>query len=227
MPQQQPNLWNGVYQSSQQPFYAGSVPGAAAPNPWIDLTQRLYSAETQLKQLTDQLALVQKQLDEVKSKPPMHIEYHFDQLKVNRLEGTLNVGIAPQGIKDIEALETPGFAGWKAAEEDEALQPLRQVQQEMAAYMDTESYSVLTKMESQFNVSLSEEHRAQVIADVKKQLGERVHYYVRSETYPAQGTEEEKRIWRDKIKNKTIRDVQGAFAAYLGRQQNSGKADDS
>lgn len=219
----QPNLWSGVYQTPQ-PGMCPNV-GPTGPNSWNDITQRLHRAETGLKQMTDQLASLQKQLDELKSKPPLHVEYHFDQLKVNRLEGTLNVGISPQGIQDIESLETPGFAGWKAApgSGDEALQPMRELQQEMAAYMDEEADATLLGLERQFGISLGEGLRQQVVADVKKQLNERVHYYVRSEAYPAQGTEEEKRKWREDIKNKTIRDVQGAFVAYLSKQQQTSK----
>jgi spore germination protein PC len=220
--QPQPNLWNGVYQSAQPGLHPNNGQAAVHPNSWAGMAQRLYQAEVRLKQMAEQIASLQKQLDEVKSKPPLHVEYHFDQLKVNRLEGTLNVGISPQGIQDVESLETPGFAGWKAAAEgnaDAALQPMRQLQQEMAAYMDAEAYGALAGLEPQFGIVLGEEHRRQIVADVKKQLNERVHYYARSEAYPSEGTEEEKRKWRDSVKEKTMRDVQGAFAAYLSKQQ--------
>ncbi|QTH44701.1 hypothetical protein J4772_10065 [Cohnella sp. LGH] len=222
MQQQRPNVWDGVYQSTQPALYPNAPQTAGtAPNFWSELAQRLYQAELSLKQMSEQIASMQKQLDEIKSKPPLHVEYHFDQLKVNRLEGTLNVGISPQGIPGLESLETPNFVGWKAAEgsADEALQPMRQLQQEIAAYMDREAYVDLTELERQLGVSLNEEHRRRIVADVKRQLDERVHYYVRSEAYPASGTEEEKRKWRDTVKEKTMRDVQGAFTAYLNKQQ--------
>ncbi|MFC4599228.1 spore germination protein GerPC [Cohnella hongkongensis] len=218
---QQPNWWGGVYQTPQTELYPGAAQGGAAPSSWADLANRLYRAEAQLKQMAEQLASLQNQLDEVQSKPPLHVEYHFDQLKVNRLEGTLNVGISPQGLDHIESLETPPFAGWTAASgsADPALPPLRQLQQEMAEHMDHEAYATLTDLEQQFGIPLSGELRRQIVEDVKKQLNERVHYYVRSEAYPAQGTEEEQRNWRARIKEKTIRDIQGAFTAYLSKQQ--------
>ncbi|MFB9277867.1 spore germination protein GerPC [Cohnella cellulosilytica] len=217
----QPNMWSGVYQSPQPGTYPNAAPTGPAPNSWSEMTQRLCLAENRLKQMTDQLTSLQQQLDEIKSKPPLHVEYHFDQLKVNRLEGTLNVGIAPQGAPDIESLETPGFAGWKAAPDsnDDAREPMRELQQEMAAYMDGEAYEALIGLERQFGISLGEELRSQIVSDVKRQLNERVHYYVRSEAYPVQGTREEQRKWREAIKEKTMRDVQGAFVAYLSKQQ--------
>jgi spore germination protein PC len=179
--------------------------------------------------MSAQLADVQKQLDDIKSKPPLHIEYHFDQLKVNRLEGTLNVGISPQGISGIESLETPDPSCWKINSDppDEAAVPIRNLQAEMSDYMKTNSNAVLLEMERQFGVSLDEEHRRRVVDDVAKQLNERVHYYARSSDYPAQGTEEERDKWKNAIIEKTRRDIRGAFSAYLSNQRQAMKGSDT
>lgn len=51
--------------------------------------KRIMKLEHELKRLTDEIA-------ELKNKPPIHvdkIEYKFDQLKVESLDGTLNIGL--------------------------------------------------------------------------------------------------------------------------------------
>ncbi|TFE29863.1 spore germination protein GerPC [Cohnella luojiensis] len=209
---QRPYIWNGSYQTPN------SMPTAQNWQEWI---QRLYQSEQKLQQMSEQLANVQKQLDDIKNKPPLHIEYHFDQLKVNRLEGTLNVGLSPQGIPGIESFEAPDPACWKVNSDppDETDSLIRSLQNEMSDYMNEDSATLLIQMERQFKVALEDDHRARVIEDVRKQLNERVHYYAKSAPYPAKGSEEERRQWYESIKEKTQKDIQGAFSAYLSKQR--------
>jgi spore germination protein PC len=209
-PVQQPYLWNGM-------------PVAAAPASPIcnQLIQRLYQSELKLMQMTEQLANMQKLLDDIKNKPPLHIEYHFDQLKVNRLEGTLNVGLSPQGIQDLESFEAPNPACWKVDSDqtDDIVPHIRSLQNEMSNYMNENAASTLIAMEQQYGISLDDNHRSRIIDDVRKQLDERVHFYARTASYPFKGTDEEKQMWNDSVKEKTRRDIQGAYSAYLSKQR--------
>jgi spore germination protein PC len=209
-PMQQPYLWNGM-------------PVSAAPaSPMCNqLIQRLYQSEQKLMQMTEQLAAMQKQLDDIKNKPPLHIEYHFDQLKVNRLDGTLNVGLSPQGIQDIGSFEAPNPAHWKVDSDqtDDPVPHIRSLQNEMSNYMNKNAVSTLIAMEKQYGISLDDNHRSRIIDDVRKQLDERVHFYARTASYPFKGTDEEKQEWHDSVKEKTRRDIQGAFSAYLSKQR--------
>jgi spore germination protein PC len=203
---QQPYYWNGLTY----------IP--AAPN-WSDWTSRLKQSEQKVQQMTEQLAGLQKQLEDIKNKPPLHIEYHFDQLKVNRLDGTLNVGLSPQGIQGIESFEAPDPASWKVTSDqsEETEPPIRDLQNEMKAYINDNSTNVLIAMERQYGVPLEEDHRQRVLDDVKNQINERVHYYARIAPYPSKGTVEELQKWRDTIKEKTQRDIHGAFSDYLSK----------
>ncbi|WP_256757136.1 spore germination protein GerPC [Cohnella sp. WQ 127256] len=217
---QQPFMWNGSYQTP--------TPAPISPD-WSGWIQRLYQSELKLQQMSEQLTSIQQQLNDIKNKPPLHIEYHFDQLKVNRLEGTLNVGLSPQGIPGIESLETPDPSCWnvKTEKPDEPAPPIGILQNEMAAYMDNQSTNDLLGLEQQFGVSLEDTHRQNVVADVKKQLNSRVQYYANTSPYPSKGTDDDKQKWFDSIKDKTTNDIQGAFTAYLSKQQQSQKGESS
>ncbi|WP_158602184.1 spore germination protein GerPC [Cohnella endophytica] len=211
----QPFPWNNAYSQQAKP----EAPGPSSAE-WQAWTQRLSQSELKLQQMTDQLTRMQKQLDELSSKPPLHVEYHFDQLKVNRLEGTLNVGMSPQGMPGIESFEAPDPSCFKINAPDQAKEPpIRELQAEMTAEMDTKSPAMLFEMERQFDVSLDADERQKVLADVKRQLNERVHYYARTIDYPADGSDEERRNWQESIKEKTRRDIKGAFSAYLSKRK--------
>lgn len=197
-------------------------PSNAPPSPppihdWPTLLQRYYCSEQQLQLVMSQLRTMQQQLDDLKSRPPLHVEYHFDQLKVNRLEGTLNVGVTPQGMPAIESLETPGTPGWKVESppDDDGDDPIRAMQAEMGSYMDREGTQSLIALERQYAYPLDDEHRARVVDDVRKQLNERVRYYVSMKPPPKDGTEDDRMKWRAEIAEKTKRDIYGAYSAYL------------
>lgn len=205
----------------QQPYTWNGTVNLSTPPDWSSWIQRLYQSELQLQQMNDKLNQLQKQLDEVKNKPPVHIEYHFDQLKVNHLEGTLNVGLTPQELKGVESLEIPNPACMQVEHTQpmESEPPIRSLQDEMLAYMDDKSTDLLMGLEGKYGITLEEEHRLRVIEDVKKQINERVHYYARTSPYPSTGTDDELSQWRDTIKEKTRRDIQGAFSGYLNKLQ--------
>ena len=51
-----------------------------------------------------------KEIDALKDKPPINVErleYKFDQLKIEKLDGTLNIGINPADLNNIEDMEIP------------------------------------------------------------------------------------------------------------------------
>lgn len=221
-PIQQPYLWNGVY---QQPMQPPPLPPPVIPD-YQTLLQRLCQSEQKLIQVSEQITGLQKQIDDLKSKTPLHVEYHFDQLKINRLEGTLNVGLSPQGVEGIESFQAPDPSCWniKSDQPDEPLPPIRALQNEMSEYMHKDSANVLLEMERQQGVQLDQAHRTAVIEDVTKQLNDRVHYYAKMNAYPGKGTEEERLKWNESIKEKTRRDIQSAFSAYIGKLKKGGEA---
>ena len=49
-------------------------------------------------------------MQELTEKPPVNIEridYHFDQLKIERLEGTLNIGLNPSDLQNMDEFRIP------------------------------------------------------------------------------------------------------------------------
>ncbi|MFC5403974.1 spore germination protein GerPC [Cohnella soli] len=202
------------------------------PHDWQSLLQRLYMTEAALRGVTDQVAGMQKRIDELAAKQPIHIEYHFDQLKVNRLEGTLNVGISPQGIPDIEQLSTPDpscFQVQTGPGDNDSDQPpdevIKSLQRTALEEMGANAENVLLEMEKQFEYPLGADHRRKVVQDVENQVGGRVHYYARKTKYPASGTDQEKREWSEGVLAKTRADVKSAFSDYLTKQKRQQSAE--
>ena len=62
---------------------------------------------SELRSLVTQLSAEVKQLKEKPSVTVERLEYKFDQLKVETLEGTLNIGLNPTDLNAIEDLAVP------------------------------------------------------------------------------------------------------------------------
>jgi spore germination protein PC len=89
--------------------------GYAAPADsqlWAQTVQTVQTMEKRLEELAGRLDAAEKKLAELQDKSPVHVEYHFDQLKVSRLDGTLNIGLTPQAMKDVDSFEIPVPGMW-------------------------------------------------------------------------------------------------------------------
>jgi hypothetical protein len=68
----------------------------------------------QIEALKRRVVLLETELATVKEQKGVRIdriEYSFDQLKVERLDGTLNIGVTPGGLKSIEDFAINGQSG--------------------------------------------------------------------------------------------------------------------
>jgi len=203
--------WDWVYPPAVPPPPDGPEPA-----------HHLKRLEEAIRRLEERLHQAEKQLEELRARPPLHVEYHFDQLKVNELKGTLNVGLSPKGAQGIDMLDLPESLGaggmWgETAQPFLGGGPIPGLQQEMQDYMDREGPVLLAELERQRGLTLDEAHRLRLIQDIKSQLNARVHYYGKTMPYPAAGSEEEKEEWRKSVTERTLRDVRTALGTYLDK----------
>jgi spore germination protein PC len=142
--------------------------------------QRYLSWQTKkIQSLEQRLLLLEKQLKELEQQPRTtveRIEYKFDQLKVETLEGTLNIGITPNGVGN--------------AIEDFAVQPektvipkpepvlFRNIQEKVHAYLKKEAKETLKKFEEQYAHRLDDTYRHFILQDIARQVDERIRFYL-------------------------------------------------
>ncbi|WP_042162725.1 spore germination protein GerPC [Paenibacillus gorillae] len=203
---------------------------------WLHEVQtRLSRQEEQIRSLETKLSAVIEQLQQLEAKPTYNIEnlqYHFDQLKVEKLEGTLNIGMTPPGSEsppgEIEQLSAakqnvfpsaaPGITPPPAGG------PYSDVQAQMNQYLDTTAPQKLMQMESDIGLSLDPYHRRLIINDIRKQLPTRIHYYMQTAAKDHDGAPlnaEAEAAFKADVITKTARDTDAALQQYLHQLQNS------
>ncbi|MFC4100938.1 spore germination protein GerPC [Paenibacillus xanthanilyticus] len=211
------------------------TPSGPALTPWqlcmglserVQLQQRqLYETQCKLQEQQQLMTELQRQIDELRvrliaaeSRPVYHIEkmeYAFDQLKVEKLDGTLNIGMTPPNeeyIKEIGQLVMPGgiaapgktpapsadpatsgpnqFPSMGATSGPGATAPqppYPEIRQQVDIYLNQTAPQRLAQLESEYGIPLDPYHRRLIIEDIRKQMSTRVQYYIQQTARAAGG----------------------------------------
>lgn len=143
----------------------------------------LHSQQEKINYLESIIQQLQNEMNALKQNPASNIErieYKFDQLKVERLEGTLNIGISPQNggnsIEDFavnqQELSVPPVA-------NQQLTLYENVKRQVHHYLNGECYHVFNMIEQQNNYFLDNHYRQYIIEDIKGQIDSRIDYYLK------------------------------------------------
>ncbi len=138
-----------------------------------------YQAERIVK-LEQSIEALQNDMASLKGKPPIHIdkiEYKFDQLKVERLDGTLTIGVSPGGIKSIEDMAVNGKNIYDLSPQS-IPEAVWEIRQEVQRFLDEEALNEIQQLEIKYNRKLSDDFHLRMIEDVRKQMDQRLQYYL-------------------------------------------------
>lgn len=139
----------------------------------------LYNQDKKINKLQEQIKTLEKTVTELQNRPPVHVdrlEYKFDQLKVETLEGTLNIGLNPSDLKGIEDFSVPTKNGPVVPKERMAL--FTEIETSLEQYLDTNLQSIMEDAGQQLNVQVDDSYREFILQDIKKQLPNRIEYYL-------------------------------------------------
>lgn len=165
-------------------------------------SQKLLQLEYSLQAILGDLEILKKPSTPTVDK----IEYNFDQLKIEKLEGTLNIGITPGQGKSIEDLSLNGQSlGERSTEIKQESLYFTRIQKNINHYLDTEIPLELQKLSKQYNLVLDYEKHSLIIEDLRKQVDERIRFYNSEEA----------------ITEKVKKDISGGLNQYLSKLSES------
>lgn len=184
-------------------------------------TERIRYLEGRIELIAHELELLKRQRGVTIEK----IEYNFDQLKVETLEGTLNVGLSPAGLGD-QSLDDATAGGRVIKTNTARSKSFAHIQKQVYDYLQQSCPEELADLEATYGVELGPEFSSFVIGDLKGQAAQRIEYYLDSMPDPKQAvlTQEQERIITDKV----IGDIRLAMEQYVMKMnQEGGAADDA
>lgn len=146
------------------------------------LQDRLHESEQRIQTLESDLAQLKK---EAKMNVGT-IEYKFDQLKIERLEGTLNIGLTPKSgeglLDDLSIGDQPVQFSNNANDnninhfpDNPATNPISEpVIQRVEHYLQKDLINDIRQIEQKFDFPLDDNYRLFIINDIRKQIPYRV-----------------------------------------------------
>lgn len=153
------------------------------------------------------------------------IEYNFEQLKVETLDGTLVIGISPgdTGIIDNWAVQDKTGEDTPMDEEWDNDKIHQQTRESMIAYINESIPAMLDRSSEEMDVPLSSDNKYAIIEDMNRQLDGRITYHLHRIEYN-KGDSQAKYMAQltDAMKN----DIQQALHAYIDhfrKEENDGQ----
>ncbi|MCM3595323.1 spore germination protein GerPC [Metabacillus idriensis] len=154
--------------------------------------QHLYgivqAQDEKIKKLESAVSAIMDEIEELKKRPSTtieKIEYKFDQLKVETLEGTLNIGLNPTVPDQIENFEVDQKGlqvnqGNSTKREEEIFEA---VQARLVAFLNEDCVKYIEQLAAQNNYELDDAHKEFIIDDIRKQIDSRIRFYLKQGTY--------------------------------------------
>ncbi|WP_284139457.1 MULTISPECIES: spore germination protein GerPC [unclassified Virgibacillus] len=139
-------------------------------NNYLYQLQQAYQAQNErmqaLEERVDQLStsLKMKNRNNVEK-----IEYHFDQLKIEKLDGTLHIGLSPNDLANIDELNIP-----EANQEDEWK---RRALADLTNYLHHSCPNLIRSLADEYQKPIDEAYLTLILQDIEKQLPQRIEFY--------------------------------------------------
>ncbi len=140
------------------------------------------------------------------------IEYKFDQLKIERLDGTLNIGLTPNGGADmLEDFTVNGHNGMNPS----SIPPegIQSIQQNVQSYMQNGALKELGELENKYQYPLDDPYRHFILSDIQKQLDQRINYYINQQSTRSPDAPVEQIV--EDVTTKIKRDIVNGMEAFL------------
>jgi len=183
----------------------------------------LLAQSKKLEYMQHQLDQLHQGMSEWKEKQVPNViknEYHFDLLKVEKLEGTLNIGLNPKG-NDSPISDMSIGSGQEGQAQEESGQPLfERVQKAVYRFLDKDAYKLLQRIEEECGYPLDPAYRKFILEDIKKQIDPRIRYYL-GQLDTDELEPEQIDAWVEKVVQKVKRDIENtcvSFIQHLPRQ---------
>jgi spore germination protein PC len=172
------------------------------------------------------------EIQTLKEKPPINverIEYKFDQLKIERLDGTLNIGLNPSDLGNIEDLDIP--AGQTPSPPPYFTTPAFKsaATSRIRQYINEQLEGLIHDTENQLGMKLTQEYHEFIHHDLVGQIPQRVDHYINILSGQNLSNMTEEQI-SNQIFDQMKGDIQQAvfmFISKLPKTMNGGKQDGS
>jgi spore germination protein PC len=143
------------------------------------LQSHIYKQDQVIQHLLKKIKSIETKVEQLEKRPPVHVErmeYKFDQLKVESLEGTLNIGLNPSDLQGIEDLSIPSQKGTLSPQDRMSL--FTEIENSIQNYLDTSIQNIVQNTAEPLQIQVDETYYQFILQDIRKQIPNRIEYYL-------------------------------------------------
>ena len=133
-----------------------------------------------------------KEIASLKERPPVqigNIEYKFDQLKVETLEGTLNIGLNPTDLEGIEDFTVDQKAVNVPIPQKQLFKRTIELENTLYQYLESDLEKIYRDAQANLGINVDDSYFTFIKDDIKKQLSGRVAYHLKELSATSRGEE--------------------------------------
>ncbi len=183
----------------------------------FQIQEMMKMQDQKIARLEEEVTRLRIKVAELGDRPAIHvdkIEYKFDQLKVETLEGTLNIGLNPADAENLEAL---------AVNHENPLTPflfqdrellVQQLVGDVSQYLEKERARLLKESAITKDSPINEQVAEFIIQDILRQLPHRASLYL-DQTPIYDRTVERLPLITERVREKLIRDIDFAILKFI------------
>lgn len=135
---------------------------------------------------------MQQEIASLKERPPVqigNIEYKFDQLKVETLEGTLNIGLNPTDLNEIDDFSVDQKAMNVPIPPKQLFKRTIELENTLYQYLETDLEQIYRDAQTNLGITVDDSYFTFIKDDIKKQLSGRVAYHLKELSSTSRGEE--------------------------------------
>ncbi|KOP81689.1 spore germination protein GerPC [Cytobacillus solani] len=174
--------------------------------------------ERRIQSLEKIISELQKEMKSLKERPPINIEridYKFDQLKVETLEGTLNIGLNPNDLENIDDFAVDNQKINAPVSPKNFMKKAMEIEDEMYRYLESDLPNIIAEVQMSLNVPADESYISFIKEDIKKQLPNRIDYYLKQFDDPSNQNHGQDRSLNDEVINQLKIEIRNGVHAFI------------
>jgi len=172
---------------------------------------------SRIEQMVKDLRAEMDTLRQSKTNAVDRIEYHFDLLKIERLEGTLNIGLMPTGGKPAGDIEVNGQSLVPQQGSNGGNSAYTDIYEDVTQYLDDDIAGQLDRSLKKLPGDSAGPSPSVILEDIRKQVGERIKVYM--DQYGQSGQEPNAALMKQTIAQQVKKEIAYAIDQHLQHVQ--------
>lgn len=183
---------------------------------YAQIEQLLYEQAQIIELLKNRVSQLEATVAELSQRPQTNIEkieYKFDQLKVEHLTGTLNIGLNPLQAPTIDDLTVENQQ--INIKPNELINDLKgYIEKRINFHLNEEAIETIHQLEQELRCTVDDYYRQMMIDDIRNQMDIRLPYYI--DLYKNRPNFDENPMrYAEEITLHMLQDIKNAYTAFL------------